>query len=88
MKASKFSDAQKAFILKQGAEGVPVADICRKAGISQATYFNWKRKYEGMTPPEMRRLKQLEDENGKLRKLVADLSLDREMLQDVIRRKI
>lgn len=88
MKASKFSDAQKAFILKQGAEGVPVADICRKAGISQATYFNWKRKYEGMTPPEMRRLKQLEDENGKLRKLVADLSLDREMLQDVLRRKI
>jgi putative transposase len=88
MKASKFSDAQKAFILKQGAKGVPVADICRKAGISQATYFNWKRKYEGMTPPEMRRLKQLEDENGKLRKLVADLSLDREMLQDVLRRKI
>ena len=88
MKASKFSDAQKAFILKQGAEGVLVADICRKAGISQAEYFNWKKKYDGMTPPEMRRLKQLEDENGKLRKLVADLSLDREMLQDVIRRKI
>jgi putative transposase len=88
MKASKFTDAQKAFILKQGAEGVPVADICRKAGISQATYFNWKKKFDGMTPPEMRRLKQLEDENGKLRKLVADLSLDREMLQDVIRRKI
>lgn len=88
MKASKFSDAQKAFILKQGAEGMPVAEICRKAGISQATYFNWKKNYDGMTPPEMRRLKQLEDENGKLRKLVADLSLDREMLQDVIRRKI
>ena len=88
MKASKFSDAQKAFILKQVSEGVPVADICRKAGISQATYFNWKRKYDGMTPPEMRRLKQLEDENAKLRKLVADLSLDREMLQDVIRRKL
>ena len=88
MKASKFTDAQKAFILKQGAEGVLVADICRKAGISQATYFNWKKKFDGMTPPEMRRLKQLEDENGKLRKLVADLSLDREMLQDVIRRKI
>ena len=49
MKASKFSDAQKAFILKQGADGVPVAEICRKAGISQATYFNWKKKYEGMT---------------------------------------
>jgi putative transposase len=88
MKASKFTDAQKAFILKQGADGVPVADICRKAGISQATYFNWKKKFEGLTPPEMRRLKQLEDENAKLRKLVADLSLDREMLQDVIRRKI
>ena len=88
MKASKFSDAQKAFILKQGADGVPVAEICRKVGISQATYFNWKRKYDGMTPPEMRRLKQLEDENAKLRKLVADLSLDRGMLQDIVRRKI
>ena len=88
MKASKFSDAQKAFILKQGADGVPVADICRRAGISQATYFNWKKKYEGLAPLEMRRLKQLEDENRKLRKLVADLSLDREMLQDIVRRKI
>ena len=88
MKASQFSDAQKAFILGQGNDGVPVADICRKAGISQATYFNWKKKYEGMQPPEMRRLKQLEDENAKLKKIVADLSLDREMLQDVIRRKL
>ena len=88
MKASKFSDAQKAFILKQGKEGVPVAEICRKAGISQATYFNWKQKYEGLLPTEMRRLRQLEDENTKLKKLVADLSLDKEMLQDVIRRKI
>jgi putative transposase len=88
MKASKFSDA---FILKQGndgVDGVPVAEICRKAGISQATYFNWKKKYDGMQPPEMRRLKQLEDENSKLKKIVADLSLDREMLQDVIRRKL
>jgi putative transposase len=88
MKASKFSDAQKAFILKQGNDGVPVAEICRKAGISQATYFNWKKKYDGMQPPEMRRLKQLEDENSKLKKIVADLSLDREMLQDVIRRNV
>jgi putative transposase len=88
MKASQFSDAQRAFILKQGNDGVPVADICRKAGISQATYFNWKKKYDGMQPPEMRRLKQLEDENARLKKIVADLSLDREMLQDVIRRKI
>jgi putative transposase len=81
MKASKFSEAQKAFILKQGADGVPVADICRKAGISQATYFNWKKKYDGMTPPEMRRLRQLEDEKAKLKRIVADLSLDKEMLQ-------
>jgi len=68
MKASKFSDAQKAFILKQGKEGVAVAEICRKAGISQATYFNWKQKYEGLLPTEMRRLRQLEDENTKLLK--------------------
>ena len=88
MKASKFSEAQKVFILKQGADGMPVAEICRKAGISQATYFNWKKRYDGMTPPEMRRLRQLEDENAKLKRIVADLSLDKEMLQDVIRRKI
>jgi putative transposase len=88
MKASKFSDAQKAFILKQGEEGTPVAEICRKAGISQATYFAWKKKYAGLLPDEMRRLKQLEDENARLKKIVADLTLDREMLQDVIRRKL
>ena len=69
MKASKFTDAQKAFILKQGADGHPVAEICRKAGISEATYFNWKKKYEGLLPDEMRRLKLLEDENAKLKKL-------------------
>jgi putative transposase len=88
MKASRFSDAQKAFILKQGADGMPVADICRKAGISQATYFNWKKKYDGLLPNEIRRLKQLEDENAKLRKVVADLTLDKEMLQDALRRKL
>jgi putative transposase len=86
--ASKFTDAQKAFILKQGAEGVPVAEICRRAGISQATYFNWKKKYDGLLPTEIKRLKFLEDENTKLRKIVADLSLDKEMLQDVIWRKL
>jgi putative transposase len=85
MKASRFTDAQKAFILKQGADGHPVAEICRKAGISRATYFNWKKKYDGLLPDEMRRLKQLEDENSKLKKLVADLSLDKAMLQDVLR---
>jgi putative transposase len=88
MKASKFTDAQKAFILKQGADGITVAKICRKAGISQATYFNWKRKYEGLLPTEMRRLRQLEEENSKLKRIVADLTLDKEMLQDVICRKM
>lgn len=87
MKTSKFSDARKAFVLKQGADGMPVAEICRKAGISQATDFNWKKRYDRLPPTVMRRLKQLEDENTKLRKLVADLSLDKELLQDIIRRK-
>ena len=88
MKASKFSDAQKAFVLRQAEAGVPVAEVCRKAGISQATFFNWKKKYGGMLPNEMRRLKQLEDENRRLKSIVADLSLDKEMLQDVIKRKL
>jgi putative transposase len=88
MKASQFSDAQKAFILKQGADGMLVADVCRKAGISPAIYFNWKKKFDGLLPSEMRRLKQLEDENAKLKRIVADLSLDKEMLQDAIRRKL
>ena len=86
MKASKFSDAQKAFILKQGDDGVPVAEICRKAGISQATYFNWRKKYAGLLPDEIRRLKALEDENSRLKKIVAELTLVREMLHDSIHR--
>ncbi len=88
MKASKFTDAQKAFIIKCGEEGVPVAELCREAGISQATYFNWKKKYAGMMPGEMRRLRELEQENARLKKIVADLSLDKEMLQDVIKREL
>ena len=88
LKVSKFTDAQKAFVIKQGEEGAPVAEICRKAGISQATYFNWKKKYAGLMPSEMRRLRELEDENSRLKKIVADLTLDREMLQDVIKRKL
>ena len=84
MKASKFTDAQKAFILKQGADGIPVAEICRRAGISQATYFNWKKKYEGLLPAEMRRLKQLEDENAKLKRLLADAMLDNVVLKDLL----
>ena len=65
-----------------------MAEVCRKAGISQATYFNWKKKYDGLLPTEMRRLKQLEDENAKLKRIVADLTLDKEMLQEVVRRKL
>lgn len=86
MMASNFSDVQKAFIIKEGEDGAPVAEICRKAEISQATDFNWKKKYAGLLPTEMKRLKQLEDENARLKKIVADLTLDHEMLQDVIRR--
>jgi putative transposase len=88
MKKSRFSEQQIAFILKQGDEGVAVAEVCRKAGISEATYYNWRKKYGGLMPSEVKRLKQLEDENQRLKKMVADLSLDKEMLQDVIRRKI
>ncbi|MGY4302878.1 transposase-like protein [Bradyrhizobium sp. USDA 4369] len=75
MKASKFSEAQIAFVLKQAEDGTAVAEVCRKAGISQATYFNWKKKYAGLMPSEMKRLRQLEEENAKLKRIVADLSL-------------
>ena len=88
MKASKFSEAQIAFVLKQAEGGSAVAEVCRKAGISEATYYNWRKKYAGLTPSEMRRLRLLEEENGKLKRIVADLSLDKAMLQDVIRRKL
>ncbi len=88
MKKSRFSEQQIAFILRQAEDGVPVGEVCRKAGIGEATFYNWRKKYGGLLPSEMKRLKQLEEENQRLKKLVADLSLDKEMLQDVIRRKI
>ncbi len=88
MKRSKFTDSQIAFILRQAEEGTPVEEVCRKAGISQQTYYRWRKKYGGLMPSEMKRLKQLEEENANLKKLVADLSLDRAMLQDVIKRKL
>jgi putative transposase len=74
--------------LRQAEEGTAVAEVCRKAGISEASIYNWRKKYGGLMPSEMRRLKQLDEENVRLKRLVADLSLDKEMLQDVIRRKI
>ena len=88
MKRSKFSDARKAFVIRQGDDGTPVEEICRKAGISQATYFAWKKKYAGMMPSDMKRMRELEEESGRLKRIVADLSLDRDMLQDIIKRKL
>ena len=88
MKASKFSEAQIAFVLKQAEDGTAIGEVCRKAGIPEATFYNWRKKYAGLMPSEMKRLRQLEDENGKLKRIVADLSLDRAMLQDVLRRKL
>lgn len=80
MKRSKFSETQIAFVLKQADDGTPVGEVCRKAGISEATYYNWRKKYAGLMPSEMKRLRQLEKENAKLKRLVADLSLDKAML--------
>ena len=87
MKRSKFSEQQIAFILRQVEEGTRVEEVCRKAGISVQTYYRWRKKYGGLMPSEMKRLKQLEEENQRLKRLVADLSLDKEMLQEVVRKK-
>ncbi|RTL68327.1 MAG: transposase [Hyphomicrobiales bacterium] len=88
MKKSKFTEQQIAFILKQADDGVSVEDTCRKAGISIQTYYRWRQKYGGLMPSEMKRLRQPEEENVRLKRLVANLSLDKEMLQDVIRRNV
>jgi len=88
VKKSRFTEQQMAYALQQQELGTSVDEICRKMGIAQATFFVWKKKYAGLGPPELRRLKQLEEENSKLKKLVAELSLDKAMLQDVVRRKI
>jgi len=88
MKRSKFTEQQIAYALKQAELGTPVEEVCRKMGISDATFYNWKKKYGGLGPSEVRRLKQLEEENAKLKKLVADLSLDKVMLQDVLSKKL
>ena len=88
MKTSRFSEQQIAFVLRQAEEGTAATEVCRKAGISEATYYVWRKKFGGLMPSEMKRLKQLEEENGKLKRIVADLALDKEMLQDVIKRKL
>lgn len=88
MKKSKFTEAQITFALRQSETGTRVEEICRQLGVSQATFFNWKKKYGGMGIAELRKLRQLEEENAQLKKLVADLSLDKQMLQDVIKKKL
>ena len=86
MKNSRYTPEQVAFGLHQAEEGTPVAEVCRKQGISEATYYRWKSKYGGLEVSEAKRLRALGEENRRLKKLVADLSLDKQMLQDVLRK--
>jgi len=87
MKKKRFTEEQISYTLKQAETGTPVTEVCRNLGISEQTFYRWKRKYAGMGIAELRRLKQLEQENKKLKQLVADLSLDKQMLQDVLKKK-
>ena len=87
MKKSKFTEEQIAFALRQAETGTRVAEVCRKMGIAEQTYFRWKKKYGGLGVSELRRLRQLEEENRRLKRMVADLSLDKQMLQDVLSKK-
>lgn len=84
MKRKRYSEEQIAFALRQHESGTVVEEIIRKMGISEPTFYRWKKKYAGLGVAELRRLKQLEEENKKLKQLVADLSLDKKMLQDVV----
>ena len=88
VKKSRFTEEQIAFALKQAELGTAVAEICRKLGVSEATFYLWKKKFGGLGPSELRRLRQLEEENRKLKQLVADLSLDKAMLQEVVAKKL
>jgi putative transposase len=88
MKKSQFTDQQIAFAVQQGEAGVAVEEVCRKLGISQQTFYRWKKKFAGLGVAEVRRLKLLEEENKKLKALVADLSLDKQILQDVLSKKL
>lgn len=88
MKISRYSAEQVAFAMRQAESGTPVSEICRKMGIVEQTFYRWKKKYIGMGVAEVRKLRILEEENKKLKQLVADLSLDKQMLQDVLRKKV
>ncbi len=87
MKRSKFSEEQVAYALRQVEAGTPVADLCRQLGVSEATFYVWKKKYAHLGVSELRELRQLREENAKLKRLVADLSLDKHILSEVIRKK-
>ena len=87
MKKSQFTSVQITFALRQAESGTSVAEVCRKMGVVEQTFYRWKKKYLGMGIAELRRLRVLEEENRKLKQLVADLSLDKQMLQDVLRKK-
>ena len=87
MKKSRFTESQIVFALKQSETGVKVEEVCRKMGISEATFYNWKKKFGGLGITELRLLHQLEEENSQLKKLVADLSFDKQILQDVLKKK-
>ena len=88
MKKSRYTDEQIAFALRQAETGTPVKEVIHKMGIAEQTFYRWKKLYGGLGPSEVRRLKQLEDENRRLKQMVADLSLDKHMLQDVLSRKL
>jgi putative transposase len=88
MRKSKFTEEQIVYALKQAELGIAVLDVCRKYGVSEQTLYRWRKKYGGLEAGESRRLKQLEDENRKLKQLVAELSLDKHVLQDVIAKKL
>ena len=83
----RYTEQQIAYALKQSETGVTIAEIVRKMGISEATFYNWKKRYSGLTGMELRKLKQIEDENRQLKKLVAELSLDKQILQDILSKK-
>ena len=88
MKKSRFTNEQIAFALKQVESGTPIEEVCRKIGVSEQTFYRWKKKFAGMGVAELRRLRSLEDENKRLKSLVADLSLDKQILQDVLSKKL
>ncbi|MDO6811330.1 IS3 family transposase [Zobellia galactanivorans] len=88
MRRSKYSESQIVFAIKQVETGTRIQEVCRKMGVSEATFYNWKKKYGGLGVSELRRLKNLEEENSQLKKLVADLSLDKQILQDVLKKKV